>query len=151
MEISSPESNFVKKEFIEDSEEFLLSSKPKKVSSKTLSGLWTEMEKIKYITFIASNTEMVSDRLTRRKKKVFEKMSRAIKTRTPTQCRSHHQKCMKRFHTLDRIIEELNKEPKVKKNSETDMDYEPSISQVEATIKNGKVVFTIWDQRCQAW
>jgi hypothetical protein len=41
---------------------------------------------------------------TRRSQKLFIQMSKWVKTRTPDQCRSHHQKTMKYHHTIDETI-----------------------------------------------
>lgn len=40
----------------------------------------------------------------RKANKVFLKMSKLVKTRTPDQCRSHHQKILKYHHSLQHII-----------------------------------------------
>ena len=36
-------------------------------------------------------------------------MSKKVKTRTPQQCHSHHQKMMKKYVTLDSIIEAMKR------------------------------------------
>ena len=36
--------------------------------------------------------------------KIFKQMSQFIRTRTPDQCRSHHQKVQKLHHTIEDII-----------------------------------------------
>jgi hypothetical protein len=41
--------------------------------------------------------------------KVFKQMSVFIPTRTPDQCRSHHQKIQKAFQTVDKIIRVFKK------------------------------------------
>jgi len=40
----------------------------------------------------------------RRSQKLFLQMSKFIGTRSPDQCRSHHQKTMKYHHTIDGVI-----------------------------------------------
>jgi hypothetical protein len=43
------------------------------------------------------NTEDFLSEKTRRKKKVFYRLSKILKKRTPDQCRSHHQKLQLRY------------------------------------------------------
>jgi len=43
----------------------------------------------------------------RKELRMFLQLSRAIKTRTPDQCRSHHQKMIKHHNDLNGIIENL--------------------------------------------
>lgn len=54
----------------------------------------------------------------RKSEKVFAKMSKMIRTRTPDQCRSHHRKAIKHHLTLEQIV---NYHWKKKSNS----DYRP--------------------------
>jgi hypothetical protein len=48
----------------------------------------------------------------RMRMRVHMMMSRQVETRTHQQCRSHHQKMIKRFGTLERMFECLRKERK---------------------------------------
>lgn len=42
-----------------------------------------------------NNIVILSDRILRKREKVFKKLSEIIQTRSPSQCRSHHQKMMR--------------------------------------------------------
>ena len=55
-------------------------------------GKWTEEENVAYFRFLLderSHFEMPGER---KKTQIFMKMSETLVTRTPDQCRSHHQK-----------------------------------------------------------
>lgn len=47
----------------------------------------------------------MESRVRRKSKKVFLGMSKVVKTRTPDQCRSHHQKVLTNHPSLSKIIE----------------------------------------------
>ncbi len=47
---------------------------------------------------------MINDFKYRREMKIFKQMSQYVKTRTPDQCRSHHQKVQKLHKTIIDII-----------------------------------------------
>lgn len=56
------------------------------------------------------NTEDFMSEKTRRKKKVFYRLSKILKKRTPDQCRSHHQKLQLRYKDdLRAIISEVQR------------------------------------------
>ena len=86
----------------DENEEFIVQKK-KKILGKQ-EGNWTEAENMKYAEYLKMNFGLMHDKLGRRTKKIFERMSRLIKTRCPTQCRSHHQKCMKKYQSMERIV-----------------------------------------------
>ncbi|CAD8150370.1 unnamed protein product [Paramecium pentaurelia] len=56
------------------------------VSPKKNIGHWTKDEHEKYLKFLEDNTLM------KKNNKIFKPMSEIIGTRSPSQCRSHHQK-----------------------------------------------------------
>ncbi|CAD8138204.1 unnamed protein product [Paramecium octaurelia] len=65
------------------------SKKIKKIDSPTHKknvGHWTKEEHEKYLKFLEDNTQM------KKNNKIFKPMSEIIGTRSPSQCRSHHQK-----------------------------------------------------------
>lgn len=68
------------------------------------SGRWTINENTTYVRFLLSNEVIVSQKRQRRKSKIFKKMSDLVVTRTPEQCRSHHQKMSERYRTTQGII-----------------------------------------------
>ena len=57
-----------------------------------------------YIEFLCENRDQLRDKLSRKSQKVFLHMSFTIASRTPEQCRTHHQKMVKYHHTLDNIV-----------------------------------------------
>ncbi|CAD8055501.1 unnamed protein product [Paramecium sonneborni] len=56
------------------------------LSPKKNIGHWTKEEHDKYLKFLEDNTSM------KKNNKIFRPMSEIIGTRSPSQCRSHHQK-----------------------------------------------------------
>lgn len=53
---------------------------------------WTKEENELYTRFILDHAELLKDPSVKRAKKIFILMSNFIKTKNPSQCRSHHQK-----------------------------------------------------------
>ena len=80
----------------------------KKKGKKNNWGIWKNQENQKYEKFLSKHIKIISDNIViRRKKKIHVLMSKSIKTRTPQQCRSHHQKMLKSHQTVLGIIEFL--------------------------------------------
>ena len=57
---------------------------------------WSQEECLKYEHFILDNFDYLSGTSSNRTNKIFLQMSQTIGTKTPTQCRSHHQKFFRR-------------------------------------------------------
>lgn len=51
-----------------------------------------------------ASKDVINDFKYRRERKIFKQMSQFVKTRTPDQCRSHHQKVQKLHKNIDDII-----------------------------------------------
>lgn len=64
-------------------------------------GCWSTFENLKYVKFLVKNKTCIDFSASRRKKKIFLRMSDYIETRNADQCRSHHQKYSERFKTID--------------------------------------------------
>ena len=64
-------------------------------------GGWNNTENNKYVTFIKKYRDIIDDPIERKKKKIFNRMSHTIKTRTADQCRGHHLKIKKRYGSID--------------------------------------------------
>lgn len=75
--------------------------------SSKYSGRWTSNENLTYITFLVENEHLVAQRKQRRKLRIFKSLSMLVVTRTPEQCRSHHQKMEKKYRTLHGIVSNL--------------------------------------------
>jgi hypothetical protein len=58
-----------------------------------------------YVDFLQNNSDLLKDKFTRKVRKVFQRMSQAIPSRIAEQCRTHHQKMLKRFQCIGSIIE----------------------------------------------
>ena len=59
-----------------------------------------------YLRFLIDNRSDFTSEAERRKKKVFYRLSKILRKRTPDQCRSHHQKLQMKFEEkIDKIIE----------------------------------------------
>ena len=62
-------------------------------------------ENIKYIEFIKKNIDRLEPEIENKgKNKINKCMSKYIKTRSPQQCRSHHQKMLKYHSNIKGII-----------------------------------------------
>ncbi|CAK80539.1 unnamed protein product (macronuclear) [Paramecium tetraurelia] len=61
----------------------------KKIYNK---GHWTQKEHRLYLQFIETNKEIMMKSDMKKQEKIFKQMSIVIKSRSPSQCRSHHQK-----------------------------------------------------------
>ncbi|CAK87565.1 unnamed protein product (macronuclear) [Paramecium tetraurelia] len=55
-------------------------------------GHWTTKEHNLYLSFIQTNKDIMLNSDLKKQNKIFKQMSNFIKTRSPSQCRSHHQK-----------------------------------------------------------
>ena len=54
----------------------------------------------------------------RKAAKINVRMSQFLKTRTANQCRSHHQKMLKHYGTIEAIIQEINEKNEEKSEAE---------------------------------
>lgn len=71
-------------------------------------GIWTEDEELLYVNFVQANCHMFSKRnKVTRQMKPYVKMAKEISTRTPEQCRSHHQKKMRTYGTIPKLISRI--------------------------------------------
>ena len=71
---------------------------------------WSLTEQKKYVNFVAERREtFVLCSKDKRVKGIHQKMSKFIKSRNSTQCRSHHQKMLQKFETVDGILENMKK------------------------------------------
>ena len=87
--------------------------KPSK--SKITVGEWNYQENQIYLQFMIENINDFLTEKSRRKTKVFFRLSKILKKRTPDQCRSHHQKLQLKYKDdLYSIIGEVHK--KIKKS-----------------------------------
>ncbi|CAD8063592.1 unnamed protein product [Paramecium primaurelia] len=68
--------------------------KTRKKNSKKIynKGHWTQKEHRLYLQFIETNKEIMMKSDMKKQEKIFKQMSIIIKSRSPSQCRSHHQK-----------------------------------------------------------
>ncbi|CAD8088423.1 unnamed protein product [Paramecium primaurelia] len=64
--------------------------KPKKENINT--GHWSAIEHTTYVNFLSQYENIMNSSMMKKTSKIFKQMSELIGTRTPSQCRSHHQK-----------------------------------------------------------
>ncbi|CAD8062772.1 unnamed protein product [Paramecium sonneborni] len=91
---------------IEDLEELSYPKSPKSkkikknesLSPKKNFGHWTPEEHQKYLRFLQDHTDI------KKNNKIFKSMSDVVGTRSPSQCRSHHQK----FNPLSPMVQKKN-------------------------------------------
>lgn len=55
-------------------------------------GRWTQKENADYLKFLLQNSSVFEESAQRKQKHIFLTMAAFLGTRTPDQCRSHHQK-----------------------------------------------------------
>ena len=66
---------------------------------------WNDTENRRYIKFLMAKSKLFDLSIEERKKKKLNKlMSKAVVTRNPTQCHTHHQKMKLRYETIEEII-----------------------------------------------
>ena len=70
-------------------------------------GHWTRQEKRLYFLFLYEHQSHFFNREMRRLDKIFKAMATFIGTRAADQCRSHHQKVEKKYHTFQNILNGL--------------------------------------------
>lgn len=76
---------------------------------KVKSLVWSLEENIRYKTFLRNNQNLFELTLKKRKEiKINIKMSRFVKTRTSSQCRSHHQKMLIYHGSNQAIIDHID-------------------------------------------
>lgn len=70
-------------------------------------GHWTKEEKRLYFLFLFEHQEHFFNKELRRMDKIFKSMATFIGTRAADQCRSHHQKIEKKYHSFLNILTSL--------------------------------------------
>ena len=65
---------------------------------RVITGSWSLEENQIYLNFLESYRKDFENEIARRKTTVFNRLSKALRKRTPDQCRSHHQKLQNRFN-----------------------------------------------------
>lgn len=96
--------------------------------------MWNLPETIKYIGFIKQAALKFADEQTRRQERVFSLMAQEMRSRNAVQCRSHHQKMVQAYGTLENIISHYEAnvipyyEARAKKNHIKSDSSEPSDS-----------------------
>lgn len=89
-------------------------TRPKNIPKqrKKLPSHWDVVEQSRYLTFLKQRKEVFHGSFKEKKgRKIFHRLSAFIKTRTSVQCKSHHQKMIKRYETVENIISALMEEP----------------------------------------
>lgn len=72
---------------------------------------WNHEENKKYIEFLMKFKSVIEGpKKNRRKWHLNRIMSKEVSTRSHEQCRSHHQKMMKHYRSVDGILDHLRKE-----------------------------------------
>ena len=73
-------------------------------------GRWTSEERREYYVFLRIYSHFFTSKEHRRIDKVYRMMANFIRTRTPDQCRTHHQKLEYKYHRTTKILEALRSE-----------------------------------------
>jgi len=69
---------------------------------------WEIKEAILYWKFVQENQQTLEFKEKKHKQKIFNDMADFIKTRDTHQCRSHHQKIIKKYKNLGTFIKDFN-------------------------------------------
>ncbi|CAD8103923.1 unnamed protein product [Paramecium primaurelia] len=64
----------------------------REIKESKFNGHWSKQEHELYLEFVNNHFDILKSKYDKKSKKIFKLMSKFITTRTPTQCRSHHQK-----------------------------------------------------------
>ena len=94
--------DFIIKE--KDKQLLLYGSKKKKKLVGYSTGEWTLRELKMYHRYLSTHKNEFTDPHLRKRNKVFMKLSDFIGSRTPDQCRSHHQKSTCKFPDFDVLL-----------------------------------------------
>lgn len=73
-------------------------------------GRWSYQERREYYVFLKIYSQFFVSKEHRRNDKVFRMMANHVQTRTPDQCRTHHQKLEFKHFRLCKILESLRNE-----------------------------------------
>ena len=90
---------------------------------------WTPLENKRYQEFLSQNQSLFCLSLEEKKRlAIHSQMSQTIKSRTSLQCRSHHQKMIKKYGSVDKIIALLSttlqeKDEKMNEKMMMDLTY----------------------------
>jgi hypothetical protein len=77
-------------------------------SKKASNYYWTDLENTRYLQALKQYANILNLSVQeRRLKKVNLLLSRKIRTRSPLQCHSHHQKMMAKYGSLEEIMIQL--------------------------------------------
>jgi hypothetical protein len=83
-------------------------SNEQKMLMKNKYTYWSERENKIYVEYIRSNKELMAECKDKKRQRVFLHMSKLIKTRTPKQVKSHHQKLIKQHLSVDSIVQHFD-------------------------------------------
>ena len=127
-------SDFSFEESIEQRKQKYIRSKTTvcKNNRKTNHLQWKIRQEEKFLQFMIKNRNIFEDREERRTKKIFKQMGKFIGSRSPEQCRSHHQKYEQRCDCFDNIIHYLTQkiiEDKLLENEKPPSNTQPIFSQ----------------------
>jgi hypothetical protein len=69
---------------------------------------WSDRENRSYLKFLREKGALLCQSAVERKRqKTNLKLSKYVKTRTPTQCHTHHQKMMVKHGSIENIVAEM--------------------------------------------
>lgn len=66
---------------------------------------WNDHENMMYLKYLTEKESSFGSRELRRKHNVFYSFSKIVRTRTPIQVKTHHQKLIMKYKNVRRIIE----------------------------------------------
>lgn len=113
---------------------------PRHLKSKAkLYHRWTLEENAKYIAFLQLAKEDFEHEYTRRIKKVFKRLSEFMGSKSESQCKSHHQKMLKQYESVDRVIAEIDRKVQTEANTQAASRKQEARFQRECTRRIRKV------------
>jgi predicted nucleic acid binding AN1-type Zn finger protein len=101
---------------------------------------WKPLENMRYVAFLSENKELFEkDREDKRILKINILMSKYVKSKNSTQCRSHHQKMLVHYKNIDNIILYLCSQPEeeIQIQEEEDVQNSEVLQSVETEDSTG--------------
>ncbi|CAD8094696.1 unnamed protein product [Paramecium sonneborni] len=111
------QSHLITQQNLSTSKQIVKSNKlTKKLKKENINiGHWSTIEHTNYINFLSQYENIMNSSMMKKTSKIFKLMSELIGTRTPSQCRSHHQK----FNPYTSKVNNQKRQPRTQRNQTT--------------------------------
>ena len=103
---------------------------------------WSKVEHLQYLTFFDENMESLRENCSNKAKKMFIRMAQYIPTRTASQIKSHHQKLLLKFGSVETILNKLTESLKRSTDREFNSNQALGKDILESIETNSNLVST---------